>query len=71
MECKRQRFMREFKVEAVQLATRDGVSAALVAQGLGVGASVLRRWCRQYVSDPTYAFVGTEGRVAGCRTRLC
>ena len=60
---KRRRFTREFKVEAVQLATREGVSVGRVAQDLGVGESVLRRWCRQYASDPTHAF-GGPGKVA-------
>ena len=54
----RRRFTREFKVEAVQLATREGVSVARVAHDLGVGESVVRRWCRQSVSDPTHAFGG-------------
>ena len=44
----RRRFTREFKVEAVQLATHEGISVARVAHDLGMGESVLRRWCRQY-----------------------
>ena len=39
---KRRRFTREFKVEAVQLATHDGVSVGRVAQNLGVGERGLR-----------------------------
>ena len=53
----RRRFTREFKVEAVQLATHEGVSVARVAHDLGMGESVLRRWCWQYASDPPPASV--------------
>ena len=59
----RRRFTWEFKVEAVQAGDARRVSTARVAHDLGVGESVLRRWCRQYVSDPTHAF-GGPGKVA-------
>ena len=54
---------------AVRLGGREGVSVAQVAHDLGVGESVLRRWCRQYASDPRPAF-GSPGKVAPRHTEL-
>ena len=59
----RRRFSREFKIEAVRLASQEGVPIAQVARDLGVGDGVLRRWKQQYEEDPTHAF-GGSGRVA-------
>ena len=59
----RRRFSREFKVEAVQLASQEGVPVAHVARDLGVGENLLRRWRAKYEADPTHAF-GGSGHVA-------
>lgn len=59
----RRRFSREFKIEAVRLASQEGVPVAHVARDLGVGENLLRRWRQKYETDPTHAF-GGPGRVA-------
>ncbi|MGI8547487.1 MAG: IS3 family transposase [Gemmatimonadaceae bacterium] len=47
MSRKRRQFSREFKVEAIRLATAGDRSVAQVARELGVNAEVLRSWKRQ------------------------
>ena len=59
----RRRFSREFKVEAVRLASEEGVPISQVARDLGIGDGILRKWKQQYEEDPTHAF-GGAGRVA-------
>ena len=59
----RRRFSREFKIEAVRLASQEGVPVSQVARDLGVGATVLRRWRVQYEADREHAF-GGPGRVS-------
>ena len=46
MGQKRRRFSREFKEEAVELASRSDVTIKDVAHDLGIHRSVLERWCR-------------------------
>jgi transposase len=43
----RRHFTDEFKRESVRLCKEPGASVAQIAQDLGVGDSVLRRWVRQ------------------------
>ncbi len=45
--AKRRRFSKEFKHEAVQMATGADLSITQVAKDLGVHANVLSRWCRE------------------------
>ena len=59
----RRRFSRELKIEAVRLASQEGVPVSQVARDLGVGATVLRRWRVQYEADREHAF-GGPGRVS-------
>ena len=59
----RRRFSREFKIEAVRLASQEGVPIYQANRDLGIGDGVLRRWKQQYEEDPTHAF-GGAGRVA-------
>ncbi|WP_417279523.1 transposase, partial [Celeribacter sp.] len=40
----RRMFSREFKLEAVELITKRGVSMAQASRDLGIHATVLRRW---------------------------
>jgi transposase len=54
----RRRFNREFKVEAVKLVRDRGVSAAQAARDLGVHENVLRKWVKEFGSDPVRAFPG-------------
>ena len=55
---RRRRFSREFKVEAVKLVRERGVSAAQAARDLDVHENVLRKWVKEFGSDPVQAFPG-------------
>jgi transposase len=54
----RRKFSREFKLEAVRLVRERGVSVAQAARDLDVHENVLRRWSREFGSDPRGAFPG-------------
>ncbi len=54
----RRRFTREFKVEAVKLVRDRGVSVAQAARDLDVHENVLRKWVKEFGSDPAQAFPG-------------
>jgi transposase len=54
----RRRFAREFKVEAVKLVKDRGVSVAQAARDLDVHENVLRKWVKEFGSDPAQAFPG-------------
>ena len=54
----RRKFSREFKLEAVKLIKERGVAVAQAARDIDVAESVLRRWLREGVADPRYAFPG-------------
>jgi transposase len=54
----RRRFSREFKVEAVKLVRERGVSAAQAARDLDVHENVLRKWVKEFGSDPVQSFPG-------------
>ena len=49
---------REFKMEAVQMASEPGVTAKDVEQRLGIGQGVLSRWKRQFRENDDKAFPG-------------
>ena len=55
---RRRRFSREFKIEAVKLVRERGVSAAQAARNLDVHENVLRKWVKEFGTDPTKAFPG-------------
>jgi len=55
---RRRRFSREFKIEAVKLVRERGVSAAQAARNLDVHENVLRKWVKEFGTDPTQAFPG-------------
>ena len=55
---RRRRFSREFKLEAVKLIRERGVSAAQAARDLDVHENVLRKWVKEFGSDPVQAFPG-------------
>ena len=48
----RRRFSREFKIEAVKLVRERGVSVAQAGRDLGVHENVLRKWVKEFGSDP-------------------
>jgi transposase len=54
----RRKFGREFKIEAVRLVRDRGVSVAQAARDLDVHENVLRKWVREFASDPAQAFPG-------------
>ncbi len=54
----RRKFSREFKVEAVRLVKERGVSVAQAGRDLDVHENVLRKWMKDFGSDPQHAFPG-------------
>ena len=52
----RRGFSREFKVEAVKLVKDRGVSVAQAARDPDVHETVLRKWVKEFGSDPVQAF---------------
>ena len=54
----RRKFRREFKVEAVKLVRERGVFVAQAFRDLGVHENVLRKWVKEFGSDPVQAFPG-------------
>ena len=59
---RRRSFTREFKVEAVRLVRERGVSVAQAARDLDVHENVLRKWVKDFESDPAQSFPG-NGRM--------
>ena len=54
----RRRFSREFKIEAVKLVRERGISVAQAGRDLDVHENVLRKWVKEFGSDPVQAFPG-------------
>jgi transposase len=54
----RRKFTREFKVEAIRLVKERGVSVAQAARDLDVRDHLLRRWIKDFESDPEQSFPG-------------
>ena len=54
----RRRFTREFKVEAVKLVRERGAGVKQAARDLNVHENVLRKWVKDFASDPQQAFPG-------------
>ena len=65
----RRKFSREFKVEAVKLIKDRGVSVAQAGRDLGVHENVLRKWVKEFGSDPVQAFPG-HGQMKGAVAEL-
>ena len=53
---KRRVFTREFKVEAVSLVSRQGLSFAEAARRLEIGQNLLRKWRDQMAEGGSQAF---------------
>ena len=51
-------FSREFKLEAVKLVRKRGVTVAQASRDLGVRVNVLRKWLRDSLADPKDVFPG-------------
>jgi len=58
MDRVRRSFSREFKVEAVRLVTDRGLSQGQVSRDLDIDRAMLRRWIKQFTSEPLQAFPG-------------
>ena len=54
----RRKYDRQFKEEAVRLATEGGRSVSDVARSLGIHENMLHNWKRQYKKDPSGSFPG-------------
>ena len=52
------RYDKEFKIEAVRLASEPGNTQAQVQRELGIGQGVISRWKRELRSDSEHAFPG-------------
>ena len=54
----RRSFSREYKLEAVKLIQDRGVTVAQAARDLDIHENVLRKWVKEFRSDPQQAFPG-------------
>jgi transposase len=76
MATKRQRHTREYKIEAVRLASSSGKPVSAVADELGIRPDTLYRWKRELTLEPTDAFRGngvlreTDSELARLRREL-
>lgn len=59
---KRRIYTREYKLEAVRLATAGDTTVAQVARDLGINENTLHKWKQQLREDPEQAFPG-KGRL--------
>ena len=59
---KRRNYTREFKVQAVQMVTQQGLSVTEVARDLGIHPSLLQKWKKQLGEQAEQAFPG-NGRL--------
>jgi len=63
MGAKARYFSREFKRDAVQLVTKQGMSVGKVARDLDIHPNLLHLWRRKFLVEGDKAFIG-KGRVA-------
>jgi len=54
----RRTFSREYKLEAVKLIQDRGVTVAQAARDLDIHENVLRKWVKEFRTDPQQAFPG-------------
>lgn len=62
MSDKRRKYSQQFKIDAVLLTQREGMTIAQAARDLGIGEQLLGRWKKQYEQDGEQAFPG-QGRL--------
>jgi transposase len=55
------RYDKEFKIEAVRLASEPGNTQADIERDLGIGKGIISRWARELQNDGEHAFPG-KGR---------
>ena len=58
MSQRRQRFDKQFKLDALRKIQESDQSIASIARDLGVHPNVLYRWREQMLADPGHAFPG-------------
>ena len=63
MARERRTFSEEFKREAVKLVVQPGAIRADIARDLGIGSSLLGRWCREAGAEQQES-VGSNGQVS-------
>jgi len=63
MGTKARHFSREFKRDAVQLVTKQGMPVGKVARDLDIHPNLLYLWRRKFLAEGDKAFIG-KGRVA-------
>jgi len=66
----RQRFTKEFKLEAVQLLKQSGRPAAEIARELGIPRNRLYKWAAQLEAHGTFPGSGRQATAAAELTRL-
>jgi transposase len=59
MGNRRKKYDREFRVEAVRLASEPGVTSRSVERDLGLYQGAISHWKKELKSDPAHAFPGT------------
>ena len=58
MAKRRQRFDKQFKLDALRMIQESDQPVASIARDLGVHPNVLYRWREQLLADPDHAFPG-------------
>ena len=58
----RRKYRREFKIQAVQMISQQGLSVKEVARDLGVNPNVIGRWKRELIGQGEQAFPGNGNR---------
>jgi transposase len=58
MKKPRQKYTREFKVEAVRMVIEQGLTIAQVSRDLGINPNLLGQWKKKFIEDPEFAFPG-------------
>jgi len=65
MKVNRRVHSKEFKEQAVQLVETSDKPISEIADGLGINASMLRRWCRESHESGENRFPGQGHRQPG------
>lgn len=55
---KRRQFTKQFKEEAVRMASQEGISLIQVSEDLGIGGNMLRRWRKEAIKEGSTALRG-------------
>ena len=54
----RKKYSKEFKLDAISLVTEKGYTRSDAAKSLGINATMLARWIKEYQNDDGQAFRG-------------